>query len=291
MFEELRRSNNEWSVTSNARGGATCRSPNSRFYIDCGFAQPSSGSLRANYQMERNIELLCIYQHPHIYNRITEVVNEFVAMGRKLVYGTFAERVAALLLIGEFGVGGITYGADLRAAKHELFANYYHKDGSICMDALQDMRAARSIFRCYKGEKRNHASLFSCPVTLPETLIQAKNSCKHLAKKIGKVDIYKIQDDLITNSEEVEYQNGPSKQYRRPGTYSDAVKDFESLNPTQVRDLPNDKVGKHGILPDGRDVIVRFESSKAGHPTLEIQNKPHRDRIKFRYMGDKYQNG
>lgn len=64
------------------------------------------------------------------------------------------------------------------------------------------------------------------------------------------------------------------------------MKDFESLNPDKVRDLPGDNPGKHGILPDGRDVIVRLESSKDNYPTLEIQHKPHRYKIKFRYIGE-----
>ena len=74
---------------------------------------------------------------------------------------------------------------------------------------------------------------------------------------------------------------GRSKIFQKPGGYDDAVKDFNDLNPTNVRPLPNG--GLIGTLPDGRNVNVRPDSSD-GRPTIEIQDT--KKSIKTRY-GDK----
>lgn len=75
-----------------------------------------------------------------------------------------------------------------------------------------------------------------------------------------------------------------SKQFFKEGDYEQAVDDFESLRPTNVKNLPNDKEGKTGTLPDGRNVNVRKESS-AQCPTLEIQNPENGSKdIKVRYV-------
>lgn len=58
-----------------------------------------------------------------------------------------------------------------------------------------------------------------------------------------------------------------------------AKKQFQSANPTNVRPIPG--TGEHGLLPDGRTIIWRNDSSD-GAPTLEIQN-PDRTKIKIRY--------
>ena len=71
--------------------------------------------------------------------------------------------------------------------------------------------------------------------------------------------------------------------------YAEALKDFASLELTDVQVLPNNKVGKIGTLPDGRTVVVRRESS-AECPTLEIQKiKGTQEKsIKIRYGQPKY---
>lgn len=55
--------------------------------------------------------------------------------------------------------------------------------------------------------------------------------------------------------------------------------DFNSLNPQNVRELPNGK-GYVGELSDGKVINVRNMSSE-GSPTIEIQNG--KSKIKFRY--------
>lgn len=92
---------------------------------------------------------------------------------------------------------------------------------------------------------------------------------------------------LIEELEKVKKQKkGSTKQYKKNGGYPEAVQDFESLNPQNVRDLPGGKIGKHGVLADGRDVIVRLESSADCYPTLEVQTKNSNKRIKIRYVGN-----
>jgi hypothetical protein len=73
--------------------------------------------------------------------------------------------------------------------------------------------------------------------------------------------------------------NGRSRIFVKPGGYDDAIKDFNGLNPTNVRPIP--KGGLTGTLPDGRSVNVRPGSSD-GRPTIEIQH----GKKKTRY-GDK----
>jgi len=70
---------------------------------------------------------------------------------------------------------------------------------------------------------------------------------------------------------------GRSKLFERTGGNNVANKEFDSLKPSEIKDIPGGRVGK---LSDGRTVIVR-ERSSDGRPTLEIQSG--KNRIKFRY--------
>ncbi len=70
---------------------------------------------------------------------------------------------------------------------------------------------------------------------------------------------------------------GKAEQWDKPGTMEDANKDFDSLNPQNIKDIPG---GRSGNLPDGRKVNVRDHSTDS-RPTLEIQEgKKH---LKIRY--------
>lgn len=70
-------------------------------------------------------------------------------------------------------------------------------------------------------------------------------------------------------------------QYKKKGGFEDALKDFEKLNPSNVRDIPGK--GKVGDLPGGARVNVRRTSS-GETPTLEIQKLINDKTIKIRYM-------
>ncbi len=100
----------------------------------------------------------------------------------------------------------------------------------------------------------------------------------------------KTVEDLLKGLPKGAKTKGKADQYIKKGDYDDAVKDFYSLNPSNVRKLPN-KEGLLGILADGREVNVRIESSVKlvdsveKVPTLEIMKKGGEGkRIKIRYV-------
>lgn len=92
----------------------------------------------------------------------------------------------------------------------------------------------------------------------------------------------KTVEDIVGECEPFGHKRS-LKQYIKEGNYQDAVKDFESLDLSDIKDLPNGKQGKMGMLPDGRRVNVRIESS-AKVPTLEIYNPVDESQIKIRYV-------
>ena len=88
----------------------------------------------------------------------------------------------------------------------------------------------------------------------------------------------KTVDDLINESSPIKIKNQKNNQFhRKPGGKVQADKDFDSLNPQGVGDIPGGRVGS---LPNGDKVNVR-DGSTDGRPTLEIQNPA--GKIKFRY--------
>ncbi len=72
---------------------------------------------------------------------------------------------------------------------------------------------------------------------------------------------------------------GKTKQYEKPGGFEEALEDFESLGPTNIKDIPT---GKKGDLPDGRTANVRSKSDDT-RPTLEVLNRINGKKIKIRY--------
>lgn len=67
--------------------------------------------------------------------------------------------------------------------------------------------------------------------------------------------------------------------FEKPGTFEDAVKDFEDMGVMKIQPI---STGKRGILPDGRDINVRSKSSD-DRPTIEIQEINIKQKIKIRY--------
>lgn len=92
----------------------------------------------------------------------------------------------------------------------------------------------------------------------------------------------KSVDDILEDTTP-EKEKRFCKQFIKEGGYKEAMDDFKSMDPIDVVDMPNGKVGKMGILPDGRRINIRMESSYQC-PTLEVQApKDGGKAIKIRY--------
>jgi len=76
---------------------------------------------------------------------------------------------------------------------------------------------------------------------------------------------------------------GRTKHGEKSGGMEQAEKDFDSLNPDNVRDIGTGYgKGRTGELKDGRHITVR-SGSRAGPPTLEIWNPINKRGVKIRY--------
>lgn len=71
---------------------------------------------------------------------------------------------------------------------------------------------------------------------------------------------------------------GRTTNYDKAGGFSEANRDFDALNPVNVRSY-TDGV-RVGTLSDGRTIIVR-EKSTEGRPTLEFQDGKNRKKIRY----------
>jgi hypothetical protein len=88
-------------------------------------------------------------------------------------------------------------------------------------------------------------------------------------------------EDILKDAKPGRKTKGKTKQFEKPGDFDDALKDFDKLNPKNVRDESDgEKIVKVGDLPGDKVVNVRNES-KDERPTLDIcDGKKH---IKIRY--------
>ncbi len=81
----------------------------------------------------------------------------------------------------------------------------------------------------------------------------------------------KTVDDILESATPGRVTKGKTTLYEKPGDFSQASKEFDSLNPSNVKDINTSYgQGKTGTLPDGRTITVR-PGSTDGRPTLEIQ--------------------
>ena len=117
--------------------------------------------------------------------------------------------------------------------------------------------------------------------TLEATLAQARLSW--ILYLSGQLEKPLIIDKMIETSTEGRKTSGRSTQYERSGGISQANLDFDSLKPTNIKNIDE---GRMGTLPDGRTIIVRTKSTD-GRPTIEIQKKSESGKVisatKFRY--------
>jgi len=79
--------------------------------------------------------------------------------------------------------------------------------------------------------------------------------------------------------------NNRTRNFEKKGTLEDAVKDFRSLNPDDIKSFEMDGggIGYSGKLKDGSTVSIRPESS-TGHPTLQHTPVGKWPKTKFRYI-------
>jgi RHS repeat-associated protein len=82
-------------------------------------------------------------------------------------------------------------------------------------------------------------------------------------------------DDIWKNAKQTKNPNIRTES----GGYEQASKDFDSLNPTGVKSIPN---GRTGELPNGETVTVRSKSTD-GRPTLERHKENSSNHKKVRY--------
>lgn len=110
---------------------------------------------------------------------------------------------------------------------------------------------------------------------------------KILTHDIPELHYIKTLVAIMHASKPMDPTKGLTTQYKRSGGYEHALQDFDSLQPKNVKDITKrHNTGKVGQLPDGRMINVRMRSSMSCYPTLEIQNRPYKDTIKFRYGGN-----
>lgn len=81
----------------------------------------------------------------------------------------------------------------------------------------------------------------------------------------------KTIEDIIINATETTNGKGVARNFEKSGGFEQTLNDFESLNPTNVKDIQTQYgQGKVGTLSDGTSVVARPGSTTCG-PTLEIK--------------------
>jgi len=78
-------------------------------------------------------------------------------------------------------------------------------------------------------------------------------------------------DDVLAGAKETTNNTGVARNFEKSGGFEKALKDFEALKPSNVKDIQTQYgSGKVGYLEDGTSVVAR-PGSKTGEPTLEIK--------------------
>lgn len=134
-------------------------------------------------------------------------------------------------------------------------------EGTVVWNASPEAATeARQLVQAYDGMKDKPSSKPPAEI-LDDTKKIVENESKLETKTVG---------DLIRESKPGEIKKY-ARIYEKTGRYEEAMRDFECLGPSDVKPMPDGKVGKIGKLADGRTVIVR-EHSSDGRVTLEIQS-------------------
>ncbi len=101
-----------------------------------------------------------------------------------------------------------------------------------------------------------------------------------VSAKAGRVvtkSMFKSVDDILLNANPGRATKGKSTLWNKPGGFQQALDDFDSLNVTDIEEIPGGLMGK---LPDGRTINVRIGSSD-GRPTLEIFDGQRSTKVRY----------
>jgi hypothetical protein len=108
-----------------------------------------------------------------------------------------------------------------------------------------------------------------------------KKKKKDEQKCVGNCN--KTPEDVTKNAKPGRKTKGKTELFEKNGGAGQMKKDFDSLSPSNVKDIPTPKGDiRTGTLPDGRVVTSRPFSSD-GRPTLEIRNPANQRGIEIRY--------
>jgi len=100
-----------------------------------------------------------------------------------------------------------------------------------------------------------------------------------LSRALARLSRNKV--NALLNGARLYKTQGKQKIYEKLGNYDDAFSDLRKL--TDNYSIRNDKLGERmciGELDDGRKVIAR-EYSRDGRPTLEIQSKNYKYKVRY----------
>ena len=138
-----------------------------------------------------------------------------------------------------------------------------------------------------KGKLGKYGEGDKIPKADYEKLIKEYKREQLAAKKLARnAKLPTTVEELIAASKIGQKTSGKSKQYERVGDFETANKEFDALNPDNIRPLPNEKnEGRIGTLKDGRTIIVRKKGNAKGNAHLEIQKGKRK--LKFRYLDKK----
>jgi hypothetical protein len=87
-----------------------------------------------------------------------------------------------------------------------------------------------------------------------------------------------MKDPPVPDAVQGQETKGRTTNWVKPGGLDAANDDFDGMKPLDVK--PIGQGGRTGVLPDGRKVNVRPNSTD-GRPTLEIQDGKSRDKIRY----------
>jgi len=199
---------------------------------------------------------------------------------------------------------------------YEIYQTYKNEGPEAALEELAltgvvtivTLGAGKVIYRVGKvAYPTAEAAFMACQAKSPtltrvaESLSGTADKAKSLIDEIARMKdegiskagnlfgVKKSLDDIIKKSTPLPKKGGGTQQYKNSGGFNQANKDFDSLRLENIRSisLHGGDVGRVGLLPDGRKVVVRPRGSLNrldfnSQPTLEIQNGPS-DYTKIRY--------